>query len=282
MSAERQRLAALLKGHGIEVGALHRPLAVPPGARVTFVDRLPLEQLREHYKELAELELAPVDVIGSADDLSAFPDATLDFVIANHLIEHLEDPIKALREFQRVLRPRGLLFMCVPDASVTFDRLRPLTDSEHIIAEHRGGSEVIASNRRDHYLDWVINVEDSGILGELDRPITASTQEERVRKLMDMGYSIHFHCWHASTFLEFLEAVRREEGLELEVLDAVDTARMGVADELVLLIGKRPSITQRVRARRRPNQGRVRLLKEYAKATPAGPALVRGYRLFKR
>lgn len=282
MNVERQRLAELLKGHGIEIGALHRPLAVSGRAHVTFVDRLPLEQLREHYKELAELQLAPVDVIGSADNLAAFADETLDFVIANHLIEHLEDPIKALKEFQRVMRPRGLLFMCVPDARVTFDRLRPLTHAEHIIAEHRGGSEVIMSNRRDHYVDWVINVEDSGVLGELDRPISASTQEERVRKLMEMDYSIHFHCWQASTFLEFFETVRREEGLELEVLDAADTAATGVADELVLLIGKRPSMTQRVRAKRRPDQGRIRLLKDYAKATRAGPALVWAYRLFKR
>lgn len=282
MSVERQRLAELLKGHGIEIGALHRPLPLPQHANVTFVDRFPLQQLREHYKELAEFELAPVDIIGSADNLSAFADGTLNFVVANHLIEHLEDPIRALKEFERVLRPRGLVFMCVPDARVTFDRLRHLTPTEHIIAEHRGGSEVIASNRRDHYLDWVVNVEDSGVLGKLDRPISASTQEERVRKLMEMDYSIHFHCWHASTFLEFFETVRREEGLQLEVLDTVDTAGAGVADELILLIGKRPSMMQRISAKHRPEQGRARLLKAYAKATRAGPALVWAYRLFKR
>ena len=81
MSAERARLAALLNRDGIEIGALHRPLEVPESAHVTYVDRLPVEQLREHYRELADLVLAPVDVIGSADDLSAFQDASLDFVM---------------------------------------------------------------------------------------------------------------------------------------------------------------------------------------------------------
>jgi predicted SAM-dependent methyltransferase len=282
MSVERLRLAALLEGDGIEIGALHRPLPVPARAHVTYVDRIPVEELREHYKELAELDLSPVDVIGSADDLAAFADASLDFVVANHLIEHLEDPIRALKEFQRVLRRRGLLFMCIPDARVTFDRLRPLTTPEHLIGEHRGGPAVIASHRRDHYVDWVVNVEDSGVLGELDRPVTASSQEERVRKLSEMDYSIHFHCWHASTFLDFFERARQEEGLELETLDAVDTAEMGTADELILLIGKRPSRRQRVKARQPAGASRSRLLKEYLKASPAGPALVRGYHLVRR
>lgn len=281
MSTERLRLAALLKGTGIEIGALHRPLVVPPRAHVTFVDRLPVEQLREHYKELADVDLAPVDVIGSADDLSAFRDGSLDFVIANHLIEHLEDPIRALKEFQRVLRPRGLLFMCVPDARVTFDRLRPLTPPEHLLSEHRGGVGAIEANRRDHYVDWVVNVEDSGVLGELQRPVDARTREERVKKLMGMDYSIHFHCWHADTFLQFFEAVRREEALQLTVLDAVDTAGVGSADELILLIGKHPSLGQRVRATLQPGQGRLHTVKEYLKATPAGPGLVRAYRLVK-
>ncbi len=282
MSVERQRLADLLRGRGIEIGALHRPLTVSERAHVIYVDRFPLKQLREHYNELSDLELAPVDVIGNADNLPAFPDSTLDFVIANHLIEHLEDPIRALKEFERVLRPRGLLFMCIPDARVTFDRLRPLTPTEHIIAEHRGGPEVIASNRRAHYVDWVINVEDSGVLGQLDRPVTANTQDERVMKLMEMDYSIHFHCWQAKTFLDFFESVRREEDLELEVLEAVDTAATGVADELILLIGKRPSLIQRVKAQHRPERRRMGLIRAYTKVTPVGPLLVWAYRRFKR
>jgi len=35
-----------LAGSGIEIGALHHPLAVPAGAKVTYVDRLDVHGLR--------------------------------------------------------------------------------------------------------------------------------------------------------------------------------------------------------------------------------------------
>ena len=268
----------MLRGHGIEIGALHLPLTVPRNAHVTYVDRLPVENLRELYMELADLELTPVDVIGSAEDLSAFATGSLDFVIANHLIEHLEDPITALKEFHRVLRPHGLLFMCVPDARATFDRLRQLTPAEHILAEHRAGPAAILANRRPHYVDWVVHVELSGILGDLRRPVVAGTEEELVQKLLDMEYSIHFHVWRADTFLDFFRAACREEELDLDVLDAVDATGQG-SDELILLIAKRPSLLQRMRAKRRPDESWSRNVKEMVKVTPAGPVLTRARRL---
>ncbi|HUZ88274.1 MAG TPA: methyltransferase domain-containing protein [Candidatus Acidoferrales bacterium] len=272
MINERLRPARLLRGSGIEIGALHRPLPLPLRARVTYVDRMPVEKLRQHYAELADLDLTAVDVIGSAEDLSAFGSGSLDFVIANHLIEHLEDPIVGLKEFHRVLHARGLLFMCVPDARVTFDRLRPLTTVDHLLAEHRGGRPAVAANRRSHYEDWVANVECSGVLGDLHRPDTAAGPEGLVKKLLDMDYSIHFHCWHADTFLDFFRIACREEHLDFEVLDAVDTTGNG-RDELILLAGKRPSAFQRMRAK----GWRATL-----KTTPIGPALVRARHLVSR
>ena len=44
---KRRRLTKWLHGEGIEIGALHNPLEVPAGARVTYVDHLPVERLRE-------------------------------------------------------------------------------------------------------------------------------------------------------------------------------------------------------------------------------------------
>src|SRR5262245_25377283 len=52
--------AAFLRGHGIEIGALHQPLMLPPGANVTYVDRMTTAELRGHYPELADLALVNV------------------------------------------------------------------------------------------------------------------------------------------------------------------------------------------------------------------------------
>src|ERR671911_993524 len=81
---KRRRLSAWLRGDGIEIGALNAPLGLHREARVRYVDRLSVDEQRQQYPELAEGLLAPVDVIGRADELSAFDDSSLDFVIANH------------------------------------------------------------------------------------------------------------------------------------------------------------------------------------------------------
>ena len=272
MNVYRRRLAAHLRGHGIEIGALHLPLEVPPRASVTYVDRMSVDDLKRQYVELAGEELTHVDVIGSAEDLSAFPDDSLDFVIANHLIEHLEDPIGGLKEFHRVLKPRGLLFLCVPDARATFDRYRELTSIDHLLAEHRDPARVKA-NHRLHYEDWVANVLVKWQT-EQGQPLQGDP-DEHLEHLLGMNYSIHFHCWHADTFLRFFAAAAREADLRFTVLAAVDTVPMGL-NELVLLAAKDASLGQRLRIHGMPSA------KHWLKRSPAGPLLTRAYRKLRR
>ena len=52
---------------------------------------------------------------GSADDLSEFQDNTVAAIISRHSLEHLLDPIAALREWHRVLVPNGLAIIVLPD-----------------------------------------------------------------------------------------------------------------------------------------------------------------------
>src|SRR6476469_2809969 len=115
---QRLRMRSYCRGSGIEVGALHHPLPVPH-AKVTYVDRLPVETLRSHYPELAHEPLAPISVLATAEDLSPIRTDSQDFVIANHLLEHCQNPIRALAEFDRVLKPGGILYLALPDKRFT-------------------------------------------------------------------------------------------------------------------------------------------------------------------
>src|SRR5207253_4423543 len=110
------------------------------------------------------LRLLDVAVIGTAEDLASFTDGSLDFIIANHLLEHLEDPIAALKEFERALKAGGVAYLALPDQRLTFDRDRQLTSLEHLLEEHRAGSA--ETSRRDHYLDWARNVDKRDADGE--------------------------------------------------------------------------------------------------------------------
>ena len=47
------------------------------------------------------------------------------------------------------------------------------------------------------------------------------TGPERVRELMELDYSIHFHVWRPDTFLEFIVAATREANLEMEMVEFI-------------------------------------------------------------
>ena len=76
--------ASYLSGEGIEIGALHQPLAVPPQAHVRYVDRMTSPDLRREYPELAGWDLTEVDIVDDGEKLTTIAADSQDFIIANH------------------------------------------------------------------------------------------------------------------------------------------------------------------------------------------------------
>lgn len=193
-----------LGGTGLEIGALHNPMPVTPGTKVRYVDRMPVEDLRRHYPELASLNLTPLDVIDNGETLSTIADASQDFVIANHFLEHCEDPIGTVKTFHRVLRPNGVLYLAVPEKTSTFDRDRPVTSIEHLVTDHQQGP---AASRESHFREWALLV---------DKRV--DDLETHVEALMRKNYSIHFHVWNQERWLEFVALLQQMFGFRLEML----------------------------------------------------------------
>jgi len=52
--------------------------------------------------------------VGDAQDLAAFPDASIDRLVSMCLLHHLDDPRGSLQHWRRVVRPGGALSMFVP------------------------------------------------------------------------------------------------------------------------------------------------------------------------
>jgi len=203
---DRAQLAAhYLRGDGIEIGALHRPLVVPAGLRVHYVDRMPVAELRQQYAELKDERLVPVDIIDDGERLGKIADASQDFVIANHFLEHCQDPIQALRNMLRVLRAGGVLYLAVPDKRYTFDVDRPLTRLEHLWQDYEQGPD---GSRRQHFEEFAYFVH------KFQGPGEAQAQAQH---LLDMNYSIHFHVWTEIQLLELLLAIRQRFNLSFDI-----------------------------------------------------------------
>jgi SAM-dependent methyltransferase len=63
--------------------------------------------------ETADLFMSGVDHHVDIRDLP-FEDATYDFVFASHVLEHIREDMRAIREIRRVLRPKGIAVLPVP------------------------------------------------------------------------------------------------------------------------------------------------------------------------
>lgn len=70
--------------------------------------------------------------ICEATDLRGIPSGEYDFLLASHVLEHTANPIKALREWSRVIKPGGMILTILPERHATFDHRRPVTTIEHL------------------------------------------------------------------------------------------------------------------------------------------------------
>jgi SAM-dependent methyltransferase len=187
----RGHFSAQLSGKGLEIGPLHRPMVKHAGMQVEYIDRCTVAELRAHYPELNDLPLVEPDIIGNAETLDNVAAESYDFLIAAHVIEHMKNPLASLAQWLRVLKPRGLLYLLVPDKRATFDKKRVRTTVPHIILDYQRPSE---SRDYEHYLDYAIHVHDK----------TYHEAIEEADRLIKTDYSIHFHVFLPGDVIDLL------------------------------------------------------------------------------
>jgi SAM-dependent methyltransferase len=189
-----------LTGNGIEIGPLTFPLRKPPGVQTCFVDYLNRADLvRVNEAQFTTYGLDPesipeIDVVDDAQTLASFDGESVDFVVANHVLEHLEDPVGALAHLLRVIRPGGVLFLTLPDGRHTFDASRPRTTVEHLLHDHVAGA---GASRQQHYEEWA----------RFNEALSEDRVAGRVAQFGREDARHHFHVWELEGFLELLLAL---------------------------------------------------------------------------
>ncbi len=206
----RRQLKHHLRGDGIEIGALHQPLDVSelPISSIRYVDRLPTEELRQHYPELKNETFVTIDIIDDGQVLGTIANHSLDFIIANHLIEHCDNPLGTIENWLSKLRAGGIIFLAVPDQRKGWDERRPVTSLQHIIDDYRSTASDRKMRNFQHFKDWV------ELVGNIHDPA-------HVQRLIEIDYSIHFHVFTFESFFALLAYARERMSFPVRIVEAV-------------------------------------------------------------
>lgn len=92
-----------------------------------------------------------VDLVAPGDRLP-FKDNTWDFVVNSHVLQYFYDPIRAVEEWLRVVKPGGYVFMIIPHKDRTFDWNKPRTTLAEIVERHNHPNPIIV----DHHTRYSI------------------------------------------------------------------------------------------------------------------------------
>ena len=192
--ARRTVSALFIHGNGIEAGAGARPFPIPATAKCFYGDIRDGEQLKAYFKA----DEVSIDGAIDAQTYVGIEDDSLDFVISAHVIEHLENPLGSIANGIRVLKPRGVHLLVVPDLRFTFDKHRQPTPLDHLIKDTADGG------LRSRITDYI------AFLRDVARPEWGNqTLDEDLEKvateMSERNQDIHFHAWTTETFRDLLD-----------------------------------------------------------------------------
>ena len=132
-----------------------------------------------------------------AGELSEIHIIKYDFLVSSHCLEHLANPISALKRWRSVLNDGGGLLIVVPCAADTFDRKRPITTLDHLVSDY----ECDVSEDDDTHFDEVISLHDL----TLDYAAGNNTNFlERVRDNRN-NRCVHHHTFDLNSITRLIE-----------------------------------------------------------------------------
>jgi SAM-dependent methyltransferase len=137
--------------------------------------------------------------VAEASSLPFIEDGRYDFVLSSHCLEHLANPLKALREWVRILKDNGTLFLVVPHKDGTFDRKRPVTALSHMIEDF----EADTTEKDLTHLEEILALHDLAMDPEAGSPEAFA---ERSRRNFE-NRGLHHHVFDARLTVEVVNHI---------------------------------------------------------------------------
>jgi hypothetical protein len=201
------------------------------------VDRWEPERNAELFFELEGATFPQPDLILdlNRDALNPVASESEDFIVCSHVLEHLANPLRAILDFHRVLRPGGLLLILLPDRRRTFDKDRPPTQLEHVVADFEGDVVEIDD---DHIVEFLANIE---LDAKTRNAIKTDPQTREEVFQVHRDRSIHVHCWTLEEFVRVVQYSIETLDSQWLFLDGISTEEQGPhAIEFGLVLRRSP------------------------------------------
>jgi SAM-dependent methyltransferase len=236
LTTRRTLARVFIRGAGIEVGAGTRPWPLPEGVKCFYGDVRDEKALEQYF------ERAGSHLDGNLDAQTFFgiEDNSVDFVLSAQVIEHLLDPLGAIGNALRIIKPGGIFMFALPDMRYIFDAPRPVTSWTHLLEDFKTGGE---PSRREAYFEcemYLARLPDEDIV-------------DRVSLLMRVKADAHFHTWTTESFIHMVNWACEHFGAQLMHTEAVDCENIAVLKKLDKNSKKTPLISTIFRRLMSPN-----------------------------
>lgn len=186
-----------LRDPGVEIGAFKTPI---PGIKPVYVDK---------FAEFAH-EKCLADYHGEATALP-FRDNSLNYVASSHVLEHVGNPVLALEEWCRVLRPGGIIYVVVPDKRYTWDRHRVTTPVAHLLEDYERKTTAADDTHVDDFVDNV----DWTTFSPSTPPELVPTKKAEAKAgyhnaaRQGIEINIHFHVFEPPSVVELVSVLKQ-------------------------------------------------------------------------
>lgn len=106
-----------------------------------------------------------------------FPENTFDVVLCNHVLEHVQDDIQAMREIRRVLRPGGFAILQVP----FFNPVSAHTFEDNTIKDPREREKIFGQDDhvRKYGTDYSDRIQQAGLTAREEQFVNELSDEVR-------------------------------------------------------------------------------------------------------
>jgi hypothetical protein len=184
---------------GLEIGPYMNPTVRKDEGDVRYLDFFSTEELaaREQDRRSKNAVIPVVDYVVKSDDYYRHVSDRFDYVVANHVFEHVDNPVQWLIDLARLVHDGGVMFLTIPDKKYNFDRYRTDTPLSHLLTDFfRGHGEPM-----EHGVDIQLNYDTAYVGQPIDLGQKLNLEKLRASAGEPPHPGRHNHVFQSETFV---------------------------------------------------------------------------------